>query len=99
MRLLAAIFSESMMQINAADRPVMLTDQYGPRAPLESTTRMEAMHAHDLAQRAHEIARQSQIIARLQQDLDRACSEIDRLTVLLRAAGAYLHDGPELETR
>jgi hypothetical protein len=75
-----------------------MLDQCGPRAPLEATTRMEAVHAHELAQRAHEIARQAQIIARLQQDLDCARSQIDRLTVLLCAAGAQLHDGPELET-
>lgn len=81
----------------STDRPVML-DQYGPRGPLEATTHLEAMHAHELAQRAHEIARQAQIIARLQQDLDCARSQIDRLTGLLREAGAQLHDGPELET-
>lgn len=82
---------------NAPDRPVVL-DQYGPRVPADQLSHLEARHAHELAQRAHEIARQAQVIARLQQDLDRACSQIDRLTILLRAAGAQLHDGPELET-
>lgn len=78
-------------------RPVML-DQYGPRVPTESLLHLEAMHAHQLAQGARQIEAQAMQIARLHQDLAVARSEIDRLTVLLRAAGAYLHDGPELET-
>jgi ABC-type hemin transport system ATPase subunit len=80
------------------DRPVMLDHQYGPRAPLlEAMTHLEAMHEHQLLQAAQQSAAQAVKIARLHQDLDRARSEIDRLTVLLRAAGAYLHDGPEDE--
>lgn len=78
-------------------RPVML-DQYGPQVPAEHVSHLEAMHAHQLAQGARQIEAQAMQIARLHQDLAVARSEIDRLTVLLRAAGAYLHDGPELET-
>ena len=79
-----------------SDRPVMLAGWHAAEGA--SIARLEAMHAHELTQRAHDIARQAQIIARMQQDLDLASSEIDRLTVLLSAAGAQLHDGPELET-
>jgi ABC-type hemin transport system ATPase subunit len=81
------------------DRPVMLDHQYGPSAPLlEAMTHLEAMHQHQLLQAAQQSASQAVHIARLHQDLDAARSEIDRLTGLLRAAGAYLHDGPENET-
>jgi hypothetical protein len=79
------------------ESPVML-DQYGPRASLDATTHLEAMHAHQLAQTAQQIKAQAMQIARLHQDLATARSEIDRLTVLLTASGAYLHDGPENET-
>lgn len=78
-------------------RPVML-DQCGPHVPAERVSHLEAMHAHQLTQSAHQIEAQARQISRLHQDLATARSEIDRLTVLLRAAGAQLHDGPELET-
>lgn len=78
-------------------RPVML-DRYWAQVPAEHVSHMEAMHAHQLAQSARQIEAQARQIARLYQDLAVARSEIDRMTVRLRAAGAMLHDGPELET-
>jgi phage shock protein A len=75
-----------------------ILDQYGPRAPLEALTHLEAKHSHAVAQYARQVEALTRQIARLHQDLADARSEIDRLTVLLRAAGAQLHDGPELET-
>jgi hypothetical protein len=55
------------------------------------------MHSHQLAQYAHQVEALTMQLARTHQDLAAARSEIDRLMVLLRAAGAQLHDGPELE--
>jgi ABC-type hemin transport system ATPase subunit len=82
--------------MSAADRPVMLSGWHAAEAA--SISHLEAMHQHQLAQYARQVEAQAVQIARLHQDLDVARSEIDRLTVLLRAAGAQLHDGPELET-
>jgi len=64
----------------------------------EAVSHLNAMHAHAVAQYARQVEALTMQLARAHQDLTVARSEIDRLTVLLRAAGAQLHDGPELET-
>jgi hypothetical protein len=79
-----------------SDRPVMLAGWHA--ADGASIAHIESMHQHAVAQYARQVEAQAMQIARLHQDLASARSEIDRLTGLLRAAGAYLHDGPENET-
>ena len=79
-----------------SDRPVMLAGWHAAEGA--SIAHLEATHQHAVAQYARQVEALTMQIARLHQDLASARSEIDRLTVLLRASGAYLHDGPELET-
>ena len=67
-------------------------------AEAASIAHLEAMHAHAAAQYARQVEALTVQIARLHQDLAAARSEVDRLTVLLHAAGAQWHDGPEHET-
>ena len=78
-----------------SDRPVMLAGWHAAEGA--SIAHLEALHQYAVAQYARQAQMQAMQIARLHQDLASARSEIDRLTVLLRAAGAQLHDGPELE--
>ena len=82
----------------STDRPVMLTDQYGPRSYLEAISHLEAMHAHQLAQSAQKMKDQAWQIARLRQDLASARDEIARLKGMAVKGGAYLHNSPQDET-
>ena len=82
--------------MSTADRPVMLAGWHAAEGA--SIAHLEAMHQHQLAQYARQVEALTMQLARTHQDLATARSEVDRLTVLLRAAGAQLHDGPENET-
>jgi hypothetical protein len=60
---------------------------------------LEALHSQQVAQYAHQLQALTMQLARLHQDLATEKAKVDRLTALLRAAGAYLHDSPQDETR
>lgn len=60
--------------------------------------RLEAIHSQQVAQYAHQLQALTMQLARLHQDLAAEKAKVDRLTSLLHEAGAWLHDGPELET-
>ena len=78
-----------------AGRPVMLSGWHA--ADGASIAHLESMHQHALAQYARQVEALTVQLARTHDDLASARTEIARLKAALRAAGSYLHDGPELE--